>query len=806
MRKLLLAFAVVVMSFAVLPGVNARAVTEDYPSRFLPIVEVKINVGNTQFEDEAFLNAIIADLKIRGLGASKIDVGYAGSIETDFSVTDPENWVMFDHFGWWDEIGGVTDIWDMFETYLEENIEGYDPSDMYLEDALFDLETKSMTLEYYDGSDYQYVEYMDLSSLYNRIRADITDFDVHGWINTLEDDAETLIMDSDLASLGIDYIDDMWYETATGTAYVGWWDYEDHWHQIPFQAFEDYITATGFFDSTVLDSSGFYDDYGYLQFYISSEDCSVNVEFSPVEYGGVAPTHYPHPDENPDGDEPENWTNDPHIVIRDDGQVAFYGYGAPAFKDFMLSVDDAASDKHFAFDLDESKVDYHSMEGGGFLFSINVNDQETESTSDDTMSGYAVLFTEDETNLYQLTDVNVADFHDTEDYGMENISGISLIETGDKDRSSDQHRIKIDLVEGRLTVLDNDVVALDGIGLETIGNRFGPLVSYASHGCSQLSWFVYDNLKMGTSIKVVSKAQDNVGTIQWTEGAYHVYINLEDTNDQTLDVAAFVSALDGVDYIGIGLTESSTMHVNIIDGNELGQYFELSPYPESQEDKTIFSISMGHSIADYIWPLLEPLAEENLRNAEPDKVVLSDLPYKPIVTIPDGVIDDFYDELKTGWDVEVHLEINLLDLESVPEEDQSLYQAYRQSLAGNNAIFFYYLDFSMYKVVIADGEQSYPVSESLKPVTIQLIIPVKLRSMTDFKIVRVHNGKTEVLQTTYDPDKHTLTFTTDKFSTYAIQYNDPNALPDTGEAANLGWLFAIGGLFLIWVTKRHQVD
>ena len=109
MRKLLLAFAVVVMSFAVLPGVNARAVTEDYPSRFLPIVEVKINVGNTQFEDEAFLNAIIADLKIRGLGASKIDVGYAGSIETDFSVTDPENWVMFDHFGWWDEIGGVTD-------------------------------------------------------------------------------------------------------------------------------------------------------------------------------------------------------------------------------------------------------------------------------------------------------------------------------------------------------------------------------------------------------------------------------------------------------------------------------------------------------------------------------------------------------------------------------------------------------------------------------------------------------------------------------------------------------------------------
>jgi len=105
-----------------------------------------------------------------------------------------------------------------------------------------------------------------------------------------------------------------------------------------------------------------------------------------------------------------------------------------------------------------------------------------------------------------------------------------------------------------------------------------------------------------------------------------------------------------------------------------------------------------------------------------------------------------------------------------------------------------------------DEKLAGEINSTLKPVTIVLSVPEALRGMTTFKIVRVHNGKVEVLPATYDAQNFTLTFTTDRFSTYAIQYSDPNALPETGEAANLGWLFALAGAILLWLTKRPQVE
>lgn len=798
MRKYILGLMSLVLSLALWPSIRVGAATEDYPAKYLPIVEVKVNVGNSQFEDDAFLQALIDALETRGVLLSKIDVGYASTIDTDFSVTDPTNWDLYDHFGWWDEIGGVTDIWDTFTDFVDSKVSGFDPDTMYVNNYSFDFDTAKLSLEYYDGSNYQWIVYKDLSILKTRILANPLDFEIWGWVNSLYDEAESLVNATPEAiDLGVDDIDDMWYDPQTDTAYVGWYDATDYdWHETVFQAYEDYISQSGFFTGATYNYSGFYDEEGYISLSDVTYGDDFDFYFSPVEYGGIEPNHYPTPDENPDGDNPVDWTNDPHIVIRDDGQVVFYGYGAPAFKDFLLSKNNEVSDKHFSFDLDESKVDYHSMEGGGFLFSISTNDQETPSTDDDTMSGYSVLFTEDGTNLYRLTNVNIKAFHDTEDDEMEYVDGVELIQSGEKDTSNEQHVIKIDIVNNALKVIDNDVIAFEGVALDVVGNRFGPLVSYASHGCSQLSWFVYDNLKMGTSVKVVSKAQDNVGEIDWTDGAYHVYINLEDTNDLTLDVDDFVSKLDGINYIGIGLNASMTMHDAIVAGNGIGQYFGYASYPQSLDDLAL-------SIAEYIWPFLEEPTIENIKNAVLDKTVTSDMPTKPVVILPGGVID-VYDDLVAGFDVEIELDIDLLALEVVPEADQTLMTAYHEGLIGKNAIGFYYLDISMFKLL--DGEVDSEITSTLKPITIILTIPLSLRDMSAFKIVRVHGDKVDVLPTTYDAVKHTLSFTTDKFSTYAIQYSDPNELPDTGEAADLGWLIGLAGLALLLISKRSQYE
>jgi hypothetical protein len=800
MRKFIFSVLAVLVSMAAWPSVTTFAATEDYPAKYTPVVEVKINVGNSEFEDDAFLQAIIDALETRGVLVSKIDVGFAGTIDTDFSVTDPTNWNVYDHFGWWEELGGITDIWDLFEAFVAANVSGYDSDTMFLNMSQFDAATSTLKLEYYNGTEYVSINYMDLTNLVTRIQTDVTDFEVWGWVDSLYPAALAMLEATPEAqSLGIYGIYDMWYDSTTGLGYVGWYDpTEWNWHETPFQAYEDYIAQTGFVSGLSFNSAGFYDEYGYLEYYDTVNEDSFQIRFSPVEYGGAEPTHYPNPDENPDDDNPVDWTNDPHIIIRDNGQVVFYGYGAPAYKDFMLSVNDEVSDKHFSFDLDESKVDYHSMEGGGFLFSIAVDDQETESTSDDTMSGYSVLFTEDGTNLYRLTDVNIVTFHDTEDDEMEYVDGVTLVDSGEKDTSSNQHTIKIDIVENVLTVMDNDVLAFDGVSLDVVGNRFGPLVSYASHGCSQLSWFVYDNLKMGTSIKVVSKAQDNVGTVEWTADAFHVYINLEDTNDVTLDVDDFVAALKADDamYIGIGLNASKVMHDAIVAANGLGTYFGYESYPQSLTD-------LATAVANYIWPLLEDPTVENIRNSILDAIVVSDLPVKPKVIIPAGVLDVF-DDLVADHLIELLITIQALQAADVPTDDAALMEAYYQGLAGKNAIRFAYLTITVEKWM--DDALDSEITSTLKPITITITIPEALQGMTTFKIVRIHNGQVTVLPVTYDAQAHTLTFTTDRFSTYAIQYADPDALPDTGEAADMGWLFALCGVILLWLTKRPQAQ
>lgn len=801
MRKIFYILLSLVISLALWPSLRLWAATEDYPAKYLPTVEVKVNVGNSEFEDDAFIEAIIEALEIRGVLVSKIDVGYASTIDTDFPVTDPTNWNLYDHFGWWEELGGLTNIWDVFDAYLESHVNGYDASTMYLNDSLFVPETSMLQLEYHNGTDYVWVNYKDLSGLVARIEADPLEFEIDGWIDSLADDALTLAeATTEGQTLGVYRVDDMWYDPTNATAYIGWYDNTNYnWFETPFKAYEVYLSQVGFMASLEVNSSGFYDEYGYFEFYDAANDDYLDLHFSPVEYGGTEPTHYPSPDENPDGDDPVVWTNDPHIVIHDNGQVVFYGYGAPAYKDFMLSVNDDVSDKHFSFDLDESNVNYHSMEGGGFLFSIELDDQGTDSEEDDTMSGYSVLFTEESTSLFRLTDVNVKAFHDTEDDEMEYVSGVELINSGDKDTESEQHTIKIDIVENVLSVMDNDVLVFDGVVLDVVGNRFGPLVSYASHGCSQLSWFVYDNLKMGTSIKVVSKAQDNVGTVQWTDGAYHVYINLEDTNDTELVIDDFAEALkeDGATYIGIGLNASKPMHDSIIEANNgLGTYFGYEAYPQSLSD-------MATAVANYLWPLLEEPTIDNIRNAVLDATVESDLPIKPIVTIPGGVLD-VYDDLVAGQTVELLIQVDLLDSDNILTEEKALIDAYFEGLADKNAVSFSYLSISVEKWL--DYAFDSEVTSTRKPITIVITLPVALRPMTSFKIIRVHNGVVSVLPSTYDAKKSTLTFTTDKFSTYAIQYSDPDALPDTGEAANLGWLFALCGLLLIWLTKRPEIE
>ena len=57
-----------------------------------------------------------------------------------------------------------------------------------------------------------------------------------------------------------------------------------------------------------------------------------------------------------------------------------------------------------------------------------------------------------------------------------------------------------------------------------------------------------------------------------------------------------------------------------------------------------------------------------------------------------------------------------------------------------------------------------------------------------YQVIRIHEGKVDVLPATFNPETKTITFESDKFSTYALMYTDtPKAskTPVTSDAGNV---------------------
>lgn len=87
-----------------------------------------------------------------------------------------------------------------------------------------------------------------------------------------------------------------------------------------------------------------------------------------------------------------------------------------------------------------------------------------------------------------------------------------------------------------------------------------------------------------------------------------------------------------------------------------------------------------------------------------------------------------------------------------------------------------------------NGTKSRNITETEKVVSITTIIPENLVN-TDpavtrtYKIIRIHNGETTVLDGTYDPATREFTFATDRFSAYTIVYKDEKAA-DTNTDTN----------------------
>lgn len=148
-----------------------------------------------------------------------------------------------------------------------------------------------------------------------------------------------------------------------------------------------------------------------------------------------------------------------------------------------------------------------------------------------------------------------------------------------------------------------------------------------------------------------------------------------------------------------------------------------------------------------------------------------------------------------GYNLRVILSVDNID-NSVSENDKAQVNNALASLDGYKVGQFY--DVKLYKVFSGQRQQVTAASE---PISVALEIPAELRDQNrGYKVVRIHDGKSDVLD---DRDflSSTVTFESDRFSTYAIVYREnvitDSDTPYTGVESTLPILIAIGVIALL---------
>lgn len=164
-------------------------------------------------------------------------------------------------------------------------------------------------------------------------------------------------------------------------------------------------------------------------------------------------------------------------------------------------------------------------------------------------------------------------------------------------------------------------------------------------------------------------------------------------------------------------------------------------------------------------------------------------------------------QIEAGADVVISLEVKDIS-ETVAKEDKAKVEEAVKEVKDQKVGM--YLDINMFKQV--GDNQAVKVPELNGKVKIQLTVPdellVKDTNMErEYSIIRIHDGKAETIEATFDAKTKYLVFETDRFSTYALVYRDVEIVPTTSDNTSVVvWmlLLTVGVGAITFSTKRKQ--
>ncbi|MCM1524762.1 MAG: hypothetical protein NC120_09925 [Ruminococcus sp.] len=136
--------------------------------------------------------------------------------------------------------------------------------------------------------------------------------------------------------------------------------------------------------------------------------------------------------------------------------------------------------------------------------------------------------------------------------------------------------------------------------------------------------------------------------------------------------------------------------------------------------------------------------------------------------------DEELKQIEDGAEAGVTLVVNDNALD-IPAADRSAVQAAAEKDGYSIGL---YLDLTLFKTI---DEEEEAVKETYEEISIVANIPANfIKDNRIFVVIRVHGGTTDILEDK-DSNPNTVTFSTDKFSTYAIAYKDVSAAGGDGQ-------------------------
>ena len=344
-------------------------------------------------------------------------------------------------------------------------------------------------------------------------------------------------------------------------------EYKDSYYDDMFEEYMD--SGESFTDASMTDErkDEVINDY-YYKYYITYDSDS-DAYYEIANYANV---HYSDSlfitDITSDGALDAIYNRDKHIYtsidVNDNASMTFLGYSQPAYKDFLIYPTTMSNKKTVTFDIDASNVKTHTLEGAGFLINSGIDSsgyihgyilfyqfntqttgnvhllkikngvtaEELHNSSSDRFADYTSYEYNSETDTYEEVTVHspFVDIVDSQAFTFNSDSlkkKISLsvtpetINCFEKDYASNGTLGDANELFTAAVAYDSE---LEAYPLTSTGgyNGFGPIASYLSHSCEQLSAFTFSNLKMSYE----SSSVESLRSATYIDNAKKVYIVL----------------------------------------------------------------------------------------------------------------------------------------------------------------------------------------------------------------------------------------------------------------------------------------